>query len=604
MVFFRKFFVAAFFVALATSAQAALNICNDTSDDQSISIGYKGDVEWTSEGWWNIDPGDCVTPVGGALKKRYYYLRAEVDGGNFTGEDYFFCTTPEEYTIVGDEECEERGYAREDFIEIDTGETATDFTYRITQAFVDQAQSSEDLGLKFCNETANTQSISVGYQGDDDFTSEGWWNVEPGECVTPIGGALMTQYYYFRAEVDGGDFDGDTYFFCTTPEAYTIVGDENCEARGYDRESFREIDTGPKSKSFTYTLVSDQPGTATTDDTLGLKFCNDTTDSQSVSVGYEGDEGWTSEGWWNVEPNDCVTALTGALQKQYYYYRAEVDGGDFDGENYTFCTTPEAYTIVGDTDCEARGYDKEAFREINVGVGITSYTLTLIPPPGSGSDNTANTADERATNESAVDNMADAGAGIEFCNETPDTQSISVGYEGAEGWTSEGWWVAEPGQCVTPALDGTNRRYLYYRAEVDGGDFAGQSYFFCTSAQEYTIVGDSDCEARGYEREDFREIDTTGDSGMFTFTLVADSGAESVPEMAPVEVPSDSGTADSKGGGFDFDRQGDDEPVVEAEPEPAPEPAPEPEPEPAPEVMPEPEPEPVKPPRRGGSRGG
>ena len=43
--------------------------------------------------------------------------------------------------------------------------------------------------------------------------------------------------------------------FCTSSREYTIVGDTNCGGRGYDRENFREIDTGPTSTSFKLTLV-------------------------------------------------------------------------------------------------------------------------------------------------------------------------------------------------------------------------------------------------------------------------------------------------------------------------------------------------------------
>ena len=199
--------------------------------------------------------------------------------------------------------------------------------------------------------------------------------------------------------------------------------------------------------------------------------------------------------------------------------------------------------------------------------------------------------------------MADVGAGLEVCNETEFTQSLSFGYDGADGWTSEGWWNIDPGECSTPALDGVNRRYVYYRAEVDGGPFDGQSYFFCTSPQEYTIVGDAECAERGYDREDFREIDTGGNEGMFTFTLVADvnrpiGGDDTVtdplagPAQDPEEAPADDGDTGQTSGGFDFDRQGDDD--APATDDTMPEPGPEP----------EPEPEEEKPTRRGGSRGG
>ena len=73
---FRLFFLAVALASFAGAVRAELQICNETNDVQAVSIGYKGEADWTSEGWWNIDPGDCATPVPGDLTKRYYYLRA------------------------------------------------------------------------------------------------------------------------------------------------------------------------------------------------------------------------------------------------------------------------------------------------------------------------------------------------------------------------------------------------------------------------------------------------------------------------------------------------------------------------------------------------
>ena len=110
-------------------------------------------------------------------------------------------------------------------------------------------------GLTVCNKTAYVQGVSIGYKSGNNWVSEGWWNIDPGRCATVVGGALKNRYYYYRAEVDGGPFDGGGYYFCTTPSAYTIVGDANCRGRGYDRENFREVDTGSQARDFTLTLV-------------------------------------------------------------------------------------------------------------------------------------------------------------------------------------------------------------------------------------------------------------------------------------------------------------------------------------------------------------
>ncbi len=119
---------------LPASAQAGLEICNKTDLLQSIAIGYKGETDWTSEGWWNIKPGDCATPVPGKLKKRYYYYHARSDGGGFRGQSFMFCTQGKEFTITGDTECEGRGFDATQFREIDTGETAIAFTLTLVDA--------------------------------------------------------------------------------------------------------------------------------------------------------------------------------------------------------------------------------------------------------------------------------------------------------------------------------------------------------------------------------------------------------------------------------------------------------------------------------------
>ncbi len=604
--------VMAGFAALANPAQAELQICNETEYTQSVSIGYKGDEDWTSEGWWNIEPGDCATPVQGDLKNRFYYYRAEIDGGDFAGQGYSFCTDPSEYTIVGDTDCEARGYETEDFREIDTGETATEFVFTLVSgqpAETDTQTAGEpsgDGGLEICNRTEDVQSISIGYEGPDGWTSEGWWNIDPDACATPVQGDLQNRYYYFRAEVNGGPFEGEGYYFCTDPAEYTIVGDEDCEARGYASESFSEIDTGPTATQYTYELVAggSAENTVTTGDG-GLEFCNETGHVQSVSIGYEGDDGWMSEGWWNIEPGSCAWPVEGDLQNRYYYYRAEVDGGDFEGEGYTFCTSPDEYTIIGDTDCEARGYDTEDFEEIDTGPTATQFTVSI------------------TVGGIVGDGGAEQGgdSGLQFCNETSILQTVAIGYQDDEDWVSEGWWNIGAGDCAIVKPGALQNRYYYYRPEVDGvlvGE--GDTYTFCIDPEEFTITGDTDCESRGYVTADFLEVDTGATALEYTVRLTsvpdttteADSGGKGGAQSGTLtDTQGDTGdTASSTDTGMDSgsdpvkdpgagtdvnttDTRGDLPGDVE-------EPGTDPEPEP--DVTPEPEPEDE--PSRGGTRGG
>lgn len=110
-------------------------------------------------------------------------------------------------------------------------------------------------GLTICNETDARQSIAIGYKDGDNWTSEGWWTVRPGDCTTPVKGDLANRYYYYRATNPDRPFEGEDYYFCTDPKAFTIVGDTDCQARGYREEEFSQIDTGPEALDFTFTLL-------------------------------------------------------------------------------------------------------------------------------------------------------------------------------------------------------------------------------------------------------------------------------------------------------------------------------------------------------------
>lgn len=127
-------------LAAAPPALADLRICNQTGELQSIALGFKGAEDWSSKGWWNVQPGACATLVPGALTQRYYYYFADSRGGGFQGQDYAFCVGDSAFEIEGDTDCESRGHEALSFREIDTGETATSFTLTI------QSSKTSSLG--------------------------------------------------------------------------------------------------------------------------------------------------------------------------------------------------------------------------------------------------------------------------------------------------------------------------------------------------------------------------------------------------------------------------------------------------------------------------
>lgn len=109
--------------ATAAPAHADLRMCNMTGSRVGVAIGYRDARGWVTEGWWNIDARDCETLFSGALNVRFYYVYAvDYDRGGEWGGRSFMCTRETEFTIRGIEDCLARGYDRNGFFEVDTGQ--------------------------------------------------------------------------------------------------------------------------------------------------------------------------------------------------------------------------------------------------------------------------------------------------------------------------------------------------------------------------------------------------------------------------------------------------------------------------------------------------
>ncbi|WP_082561217.1 DUF1036 domain-containing protein [Devosia sp. Root685] len=123
-----------FFLSPVVPAYADLRICNETANILSVSLGYRAERGWMSEGWWQTPPGDCRTLYQGDLQRRFYYLYAvdDIGGGAWDGQ-VFMCTRDETFTIFGVEDCLARGYERTGFFEIDT-QNRTDWTLQLTES--------------------------------------------------------------------------------------------------------------------------------------------------------------------------------------------------------------------------------------------------------------------------------------------------------------------------------------------------------------------------------------------------------------------------------------------------------------------------------------
>lgn len=99
--------------------------------------------------------------------------------------------------------------------------------------------------LRICNTTSGRVGLALGFLDGVNWVTEGWFNLKPNRCEILIRGRLSSRYFYIHA-VDydrGGDWSG-TNILCTRDTEFSIRGNLDCYARGFDRSGFIEIDTG------------------------------------------------------------------------------------------------------------------------------------------------------------------------------------------------------------------------------------------------------------------------------------------------------------------------------------------------------------------------
>lgn len=114
---------------------------------------------------------------------------------------------------------------------------------------------------------------------------------------------------------------------------------------------------------------------------------------------------------------------------------------------------------------------------------------------------------------------APAQADLKLCNSTSSRVGISIGYQDADGWATEGWWNIASQTCEILLRGAVPSRFIYVHA-VDydrGGSWVGTN-FMCTDEKSYAIRGNKDCIKRGYERTGFFEVDT-GEANEWTIRL-------------------------------------------------------------------------------------
>ena len=99
-----------------------------------------------------------------------------------------------------------------------------------------------------------------------------------------------------------------------------------------------------------------------------FRVCNGTQNLVGVAIGYRSNEGWVSEGWWQISATSCATLIEGPLASRYYYLYAEdaAKGGRWGGK-VDMCVAEDEFKIGDVKSCFTRGYLRMGFKEYDTG---------------------------------------------------------------------------------------------------------------------------------------------------------------------------------------------------------------------------------------------
>ncbi|CDO40833.1 DUF1036 domain-containing protein [Bartonella henselae] len=102
-----------------------------------------------------------------------------------------------------------------------------------------------------------------------------------------------------------------------------------------------------------------------------------------------------------------------------------------------------------------------------------------------------------------------AKADFRVCNTTQQPVGVALGYRTFSGWVSEGWWVVPVTECKTLIEGPLSSRFYYFYAEgAEKKNSWPGSVTMCVQDSQFTIQGVHDCFPRGYQKAEFKEIDT------------------------------------------------------------------------------------------------
>ena len=107
----------------------------------------------------------------------------------------------------------------------------------------------DEIGITICNETDAQIWSAVAYRKGASWESRGWWAIEAAQCLRPHTQSIKAfDAHIFALKENEGEADhilkstaAVPSQFCIAESRFSVLGRENCKARGYAPASFRPL---------------------------------------------------------------------------------------------------------------------------------------------------------------------------------------------------------------------------------------------------------------------------------------------------------------------------------------------------------------------------
>jgi uncharacterized membrane protein len=141
-----------------------------------------------------------------------------------------------------------------------------------------------------------------------------------------------------------------------------------------------------------------------------------------------------------------------------------------------------------------------------------------------------------------------ANAGFRVCNQTDKRINVAFGFVDREhGWTAQGWWVMDGGECKVVHRADLDNRYYYLFARGGRNAWAGDVPF-CIEKKKFRLFQaqygkntPDDCAKAGLEFAQFFKVDVSGAKDYTQTIAINTAGAPTSIAGAPPNAPSANG---------------------------------------------------------------